>query len=180
MKRLFLISGDLASGKSSLADSLSLYLNVPCLKKDEIKEKYCDMYGFSNREENRQLSIKAVNYMIDAFSNFAKLGQDVILEANFREDELLKIRDIVKEYEYDVHFYILRADIEVLYQRFLERLPTRHKAHMSMHLEESIEKFSEYIYEQRREKTIFIPFEIDTTDKSEKEVFDIVISGINK
>ena len=121
MKRLFLISGDLASGKSSLADSLSLYLNIPCLKKDEIKERFCDMYGFKNREENRNLSIKAVNYMIDAFKNFAKLGQDLILEANFREDELLKIRDIVAKYGYDVQFYLLQADIEVLYQRFLAR-----------------------------------------------------------
>ena len=180
MKRLYLISGDLASGKSSLADSLSLYLNIPCLKKDEIKERFCDMYGFKNREENRNLSIKAVNYMIDAFENFAKLGQDLILEANFREDELLKIRDIVSKYGYDVQFYLLQADIEVLYQRFLDRLPSRHEAHMSMHLEESIDKFAEYIYAQRREKTVFIPFEIDTTDKSEKEVFDFVISGINK
>ena len=180
MKRLILISGDLASGKSSLADSLSLYLNVPCLKKDDIKEKYCDMYGFKNREENRALSVKAVNYMIEAFENFAKLGQQLILEANFREEELIKIRDIVAKYNYDVHFYVLRGDIDVLYQRFLDRLPTRHKAHKSMHLEESKEKFEQYILEQRRGKTFFIPFIIDTTDRSEKEVFELVISGINK
>ena len=70
MKRIIVITGDLASGKSTLADSLSKVLSIPCFKKDTIKEKYCDIYGYKTREENRALSIMATNYMIEAFSNF--------------------------------------------------------------------------------------------------------------
>lgn len=175
MKKIILINGDLASGKSSLADSLSFALNIPCLKKDVIKERYCDKYGYTNREENRALSIKATDYMIDAFLQFAKQSNDIILEANFREEELKRIQDIAMQYDYDVRLIVLRCDIEVLYQRFLERLPTRHIAHMSMHLEDSIDKFQNYIEELRNNDPVFIPHIIDTTQKSKEEVLSLAL-----
>ena len=160
MKRLIIITGDLASGKSSLADSLSLKLAIPCFKKDVIKEQYCDMYGFKDREENRKLSIKAVEYMIE----------DLILEANFRGEELKQIQDIALQYGYDVALLVLRGNINELYERFLKRVPTRHKAHMSMHLDESVDKFKDYVLSQRKEELYFLPHIIDTSGKSEEEV----------
>ena len=180
MKRIIVITGDLASGKSTLADSLSKVLSIPCFKKDTIKEKYCDIYGYKTREENRALSIMATNYMIEAFSNFAKHDEDIILEANFRNEELLRIKEIVDQYHYNVTLLVLRGDIDILYQRFLSRVSTRHKAHMSMHLDESVDKFKEYICSLREEDTVFIPHIIDTSYKEEKEVLDIAISYINK
>ena len=175
MKKVIVLTGDLASGKSSLADSLSLALAIPAFKKDIIKERYCDLYGYTTREENRVLSIKATDYMIDAFKQFARQGNELILEANFRKNELERIKDIADEYEYDVRLLVLRGDIEVLYQRFLARLPNRHKAHMSLHLDESIDRFKEYIEEQRREDVIFLPHIIDTTKKSAKEILEIAL-----
>lgn len=175
MKKVIVLTGDLASGKSSLADSLSLALAVPAFKKDIIKERYCDLYGYTTREENRALSIKATDYMIDAFKQFAKQGNEIILEANFRKNELERIKDIADEYEYDVRLLVLRGDIEVLYQRFLARLPNRHKAHMSLHLDESIDKFKEYIEEQRKEELIFLPHIIDTTKKSAEDILEIAL-----
>lgn len=175
MSRVIVITGDLASGKSSLADSLSLRLNVPAFKKDVIKENLVDKYGFETREENRALSIQAVNFMFDALRNFAKNNQDIILEANFREEELNELKAITDEYNYDVVLFVLRGDIDVLYERFLERLPNRHKAHTSIHLEDSVDKFREYVLSQRMEVYPFIPHIIDTTHKSNKEVFEIAI-----
>ena len=175
MKKVIVLTGDLASGKSSLADSLSLALAIPAFKKDIIKERYCDLYGYTTREENRALSIKATDYMIDAFKQFARQGNELILEANFRKNELERIKDIADEYEYDVRLLVLRGDIEVLYQRFLARLPNRHKAHMSLHLDESIDRFKEYIEEQRREDVIFLPHIIDTTEKSAEEILEIAL-----
>lgn len=175
MSRAIVITGDLASGKSSLADSLSLRLNVPAFKKDVIKENLVDKYGFETREENRALSIQAVNFMFDALRNFAKNNQDIILEANFREEELNELKAITDEYNYDVVLFVLRGDIDVLYERFLERLPNRHKAHTSIHLEDSVDKFREYVLSQRMEVYPFIPHIIDTTRKSNKEVFEIAI-----
>ena len=178
MSRLILINGDLAAGKSSLADALSLSLSIPCFKKDPIKERFCDMYGYSNREENRKLSVMAVNYMIDAFERFASLNSDVILEANFRNDELSRIKEIADKYKVDVISLILRGDIDILYERFLKRLPTRHKAHMSLHLDESVEVFEKYINELRNEDNVFLPHIIDTSKKNENEVLQIALKYI--
>ena len=178
MSKLILITGDLASGKSSLADNLSSFLNISAFKKDIIKEKYCDMYGYQTREENRKLSVMAVDYMTDAFKRFAKSNQDIILEANFRESELLNIKDIASQYNVEVILFVLRADIEILYKRFLARVPTRHRAHMSMHLDESIDKFNAYIEEQRSENVVFLPHIIDSSCKTTEEILNIVLGII--
>ena len=176
--RLIIITGDLASGKSTLADSLGKVLKVPVFKKDTIKEQYCDMYGFSTREENRNLSVMAVDFMINAFFSFASQQQNIILEANFRENELRQIEQLCLQFNYDVSLIVLRGDINVLYKRFLERLPNRHRAHTSLHLDENIDKFKEYIEMLRKQETVFLPHIIDTTNKSPEEVLETAIKLI--
>ena len=64
MNKVVLITGDLAAGKSTLADNLSNALNIVCVKKDNVKEVICDSVGFNTREENRRISVAAVNSMI--------------------------------------------------------------------------------------------------------------------
>ena len=173
--RLIIITGDLASGKSTLADALGAYLKVPVFKKDVIKEQYCDLYGFITRDENRRLSVMAVDFMINAFFSFASQQQNIILEANFREEELRQLEQLCIQFNYEVVLIVLRGDIEILYKRFLERLPNRHRAHTSLNLDESIDRFREYIEMLRKQDTVFLPHIIDTTNKSAEEVFDIAI-----
>ena len=88
MAKLIIITGDLAAGKSTVASSLSLKLKTPCLIKDDVKEIGCDIIGFSNREENRAISKAAVSLMIYFFKQVAKTRNDLILEGNFRAEEL--------------------------------------------------------------------------------------------
>jgi 2-phosphoglycerate kinase len=180
MSRVIVITGDLAAGKSALADSLSLRLNIPAFKKDLIKEHYVDEYGFKSREENRALSIKAVDFMIDALTRFVKNGTDIILEANFRTDELERIKTICDNGGADVILFVLRGDINVLYQRFLDRLPTRHKAHTSIGLEQSVDKFASYINELRKEDVVFLPIIINATDLDQEEVLQKALNYLKK
>lgn len=179
MRNLIIITGDLASGKSTLAASLSEELQIPFLTKDSLKEIACDAIDYSSREENRRLSIAAVNSMIYVFEQSAKVGQDMILEANFRSDEVLRIKDICEDYSYSVVVLGLTGDINLLYQRFLDRLPSRHRAHTSLNLDHSLERFASYIYEIRNENMIYPVNYIDMTNLDEDEVVEealIIIS----
>lgn len=180
MSKVIIITGDLASGKSTLAGSLSNYFHIPCFKKDEIKEKYCDEIGYQNREENRQLSIKAVNYMIEAFKKFSSLNEDIILEANFRHNELMMIKEIAKNNNVEVFCFLLRGDIDILYSRFLKRMANRHPAHKSLGLDRDISYFKAYIEELRKEEIPFLSIIINSTNHSEEEVFNIAKEAIEK
>lgn len=179
MHKLILITGDLASGKSTLAASLSESLQIPFLTKDSLKEIACDAIDFTNREENRRLSVSAMNSMIYVFEQSAKVGQDMILEANFRSEEVLRIKQICDEYSYSVVLLALTGDINLLYQRFLDRLPTRHKAHTSLNLNYSLERFASYIEEIRNEDMIYPVNYIDMSELDEDDVTELALDIIS-
>ena len=111
MQRLIIITGDLAAGKSTLASALSEVLGIPYIIKDTLKEIACDIIGYQTRQENRQLSITATQDMIYFFKQCALVGNDLILEANFRTDELTEIKRIAEEYNYNAVLLVLTGDI---------------------------------------------------------------------
>ena len=172
MNKLIIITGNLASGKSTLAKALGDYLNCVVINKDELKEIECDVFDYRNREENRLLSIAAIKNMIHFFSRLALTNQDAILEANFRTDEICEIADIAKENNYEVILLELIGDYELLYERFLDRMKTRHKAHMSIGLQNDFDKFIEYNEELLNQDLVFKPHIIDMTDMNATKVFE--------
>ena len=117
MKKLLLIMGDLATGKSVFADILSKRYNVNVFYKDSIKEVLGDTIGFDDREENIKLSKAAVELMIFIFSEFTKLEKTLILEANFHQNELERMQQIASENEYQVMTLVLRGDTHILHKR---------------------------------------------------------------
>ena len=180
MANLIVISGDLAAGKSTLAASLSEELNLVHLTKDSLKEIACDAIGYTTREENRQLSVAATDSMIYFFNQCALVGQSLILEANFRQDEMMKIKEIADNYNYQVLLIVLTGDINLLYQRFLDRMVNRHIAHRSLNLDYSIERFANYINEIRNQDLIYPPYTIDMSDLDEEEVTEKALSIIHQ
>ncbi|MDE7206241.1 MAG: deoxynucleoside kinase, partial [Lachnospiraceae bacterium] len=56
MKKLLLITGDIAAGKSTFSKILSERYGVAVFQKDTVKEILGDHIGFHNREENKALS----------------------------------------------------------------------------------------------------------------------------
>ena len=170
MRKLIIITGDLAAGKSTLASALSERLSIPFITKDSLKEIACDMIGYQTREENRLLSKCATRDMVYFFKQSAFVGADLILEANFRANELEEIKEIADEYEYRVALIMMTGDIPLLYQRFLDRLPTRHRAHRSLNLDYSLERFTDYINEIRNQDLAFPSHRLDMSDLDEDEV----------
>ena len=180
MANLILISGDLAAGKSTLAASLSEELNIVYLTKDSLKEIACDAIGYSTREENRQLSVTATDSMIYFFNQCALVNQSLILEANFREEEIAKIKQIADEHDYQVGLITLTGDINLLYQRFIDRLVDRHIAHRSLNLDYSIDRFASYINEIRNQDLLYPAYIIDMTDLDEEEVTEKALHYIHQ
>lgn len=62
-KKLLLIMGDLACGKSTFANLLSMRYDTNVFSKDSIKEVLGDTIGFANREENLKLSRATIELM---------------------------------------------------------------------------------------------------------------------
>ena len=154
MKKLLLITGDLATGKSGFAGILSGRYDAVVMYKDKIKEVLGDTVGFSDREENLKLSRATVELMTYGFSELAALGKDAILEANFKEGEMVRLHEIAEKAGYEVLTLLLQADVDLLYRRFVNRIENenRHPVHISGF--EGYESFKTYIERGRQEKCL--------------------------
>lgn len=170
MNKLILISGSLAAGKSTLAKSLGDVLSFIVINKDELKEIECDVFDYQNREDNLKLSKASMANMIHFFERTAKAGADIILEANFRTQEVCEIAEIAENYCYKTCLIMLTGSDDLLYKRFLNRVPTRHKAHLSIGLQEDYEKFVEYNRYIMNQDLAFEPNSLDVTYLNPEEV----------
>lgn len=152
MKKLLLIMGDLATGKSTFANLLSRRYDTVLFVKDSIKEILGDTVGFSNREENLKLSQATGQLMRFIFSQFAKQSKDLILESNFRLAELEQLHQIAAEYGYQVLTLVLQGDAEILHKRYLNRMhnENRHRVHLCTQFN-TFEGFRQYIEGLRTE-----------------------------
>lgn len=166
MKKLLLISGDLATGKSRFAGILSQRYGITVMYKDKIKEILGDTVGFKDREENLKLSYATMELMTYGFSELAMLGGDLILEANFKGYELSKLHEIAKNAGYRVLTLVLRADMEIIYQRFVNRIEKegRHPVHISGF--DGYDSFKSYVEKSRKENILGASIIIDADDFS--------------
>ena len=172
MRKLILINGDIATGKSRLALLTKERFSLPLYTKDEFKEKYAEEYPYSTYEESHKLSIMAMDTLFDHFLAHAKKGEDVILEANFHEEHLLRLEKIVKEYGYQVLDIDLVGSPKVLYERYIDRMNdgNRHPVHKVNDLKD-YEYFERYTLSRRDEKRIGIVISVnaDTFDYQKDE-----------
>lgn len=167
MKRLLLITGDLATGKSTFADMLSKRYDTVVFMKDTIKEVLGDTIGFANREENLKLSKATMELMIFVFTEFATLDKDLILEANFHKADLERLQEIATAHNYEVMVLVLRGDVNILHKRYLNRIykENRHPVHLSTTLD-IFDDFKKYVETGRKEEIIGNALKIDANDFS--------------
>lgn len=165
MRRLLLITGDLATGKSTYAKLLSQRYGVSMFAKDTVKEVLGDTIGFSNREENLKLSVATVKLMVFLFEEFAKLDKPLILEANFHTEELEALHETAGKYGYEVLTLVLRGELDIIHKRYLHRMQkeNRHPVHLSTTLD-IYEDFTEYIEKARKEALVGEYVEISADD----------------
>ncbi len=160
MKKLLLITGDLATGKSTFASILSKRYGVTVMYKDRIKEVLGDTIGFADREENLKLSRATMELMTYGFAELVKLKSDVILEANFKETEMARLNEIAARNGYDMLTLVLTADMDIIYKRFVNRIENenRHPVHISGF--EGYDSLKYYIALGRKQRTFGKTLEI--------------------
>ena len=175
MRKLLLIMGDLAMGKSTFANILSMRYDTNVFLKDSIKEVLGDTIGFSNREENKKLSNATAELMCFIFSEFGKLNKNLILESNFHTEELEKLHKIALENNYDVLTLVLRGDVEILHKRYLNRMQNenRHPVHLSTTLD-VFDDFKSYAEYSRAEEVLGNVIYINADDFSYQTDKDIL------
>lgn len=176
MKKLLLITGDIAAGKSTFSKILSERYQIAAFQKDTIKEILGDTIGFHDREENLKLSEATMGIFYHILKVTAVTANNLILEANFHEQELNRLHEIAEENHYEICTLVLRGEPEVLYQRYLNRM--NHENRHPVHLSTTLDVKSDFIQCAkwiREEKITGTAIEVNATDfsyQSDKMLLD--------
>ena len=135
-KKIIIVAGYLASGKSTFAARLSGRINTPCFIKDTFKSAICANLPVTDREEGRRFSAATFNAIAYVAEKLMETGYPLIIEGNFvmggymKADESVVIKSLIGRYGYRSLTYIFWGDTRVLCDRFNERekLPERGQA----------------------------------------------------
>ena len=129
MKKLIIIGGDLASGKSTYANMLGEKYNLLVVNKDNLKEILGDTIIANNRYENKRLS----KISFDMICYLVKKNKGIlVIESNFKPYEMEELKKITEELDYDILSIVFKGDNEILHERFIKRLDEkRHYVHKS-------------------------------------------------
>ena len=150
-RKIIIIEGYLASGKSTFALRLSKAINVPYLIKDTFKIALCASIPILSREESSRFSAVTFDAMMYAAERLIETGYPVIIEGNFvphgikKVDEAGVIKNLIDRYGCQSLTYKFMGDTRILHKRFIERekTPERGQANM-MFSEISFEDFDRF------------------------------------
>ena len=178
MKKLILIGGVLAGGKSTFSHLVGERFDIPVVNKDRLKEILGDNIPTKNREENKRLSVISFELMMYLASTE---GRAMILESNFKDYEITELKDKLAGTE--ILSIVFDGDSSILHKRFCKRLnENRHPVHKSQDLTR-IEDFVAVIHDLR---TVEYPGEIiyvDCTDfsyQNDEKLFLSIEEFLNK
>jgi len=151
-KKIIIIAGYLASGKSTFALRLSEELNIPYLIKDTFKSAICTNIPIMDREESKRFSVATFDAIVYVTERFMETGYPLIIEGNFEMDCDFKanegdvLKALIEKYDYKSLTYIFCGDTRTLYERFNQRenLPERGQANQ-LHSEITYEDFDKWI-----------------------------------
>lgn len=126
-KKIIIIEGYLATGKSTFALQLSKSLNIPYLIKDTFKIALCKNVSVAGRTESSIFSTVTFDGMMYVAERMLETSNPIIMEGNFvpsgvkKIDEADAIKRLIDRYGYTSLDFKFMGDTRVLHQRFLER-----------------------------------------------------------
>ncbi len=129
-KKIIVIEGYLASGKSTFALQLSKALNVPYLIKDTFKIALCKNISVGSRIESSIFSTVTFDGMMYVTERILETNNPIIIEGNFvpagvkKIDEASTIKHLIAKYNYISLDFKFMGNTQILHQRFLKREET--------------------------------------------------------
>ena len=136
-KKIIIIEGYLASGKSTFALQLSKSLNIPYLIKDTFKIALCKNVTVTNRTESSVFSAVTFDGMMYVAERMMETSTPIIIEGNFvpigvkKVDEAGEIKRLIDKYNYASLDFKFMGDTQVLHQRFLKREKTAERGEVN-------------------------------------------------
>lgn len=120
-KRIILVAGCTAAGKTTFSTKLSAAASVPCFNKDLVKAVLGQHVKIHSRTESKQFS-KATFYLLKHIAEqFMKAGFPIILESNFNTTEAKELSAYITQYAYEPLTYVFHGDLRTMHRRFVER-----------------------------------------------------------
>lgn len=83
-RRLVIVGGAPATGKTTLAHELGRSLELPVITKDDVKEALAAPFETGDRDWSRRLGVAAYSVLFTVAERVLAGGQGLILESNFR------------------------------------------------------------------------------------------------
>ena len=132
-KKIIIVEGYPASGKSTFTRELSKAIGVPYLMKDTFKIALCKNISVTSLEESRLYSSVTFDAMMYVVERLMETGSSMIIEGNFvpagikKTDESQVIKTLISEYNYQSLVFKFTGDTQILHKRYIERdkLPER-------------------------------------------------------
>ena len=180
-KKIIIVEGYLASGKSTFALNLSKAIGVPYLIKDTFKSALCKNIEIANRSESSKFSAVTFDAMMYVVERLMESGCPIIIEGNFapsgmkKTDEAGEIQRLIEMHEYQSLTYKFKGDTKVLHERFVERESTAERGQANkLGFEVKYEDFDRWCH-------ILDPFdvgdemvEVDTTKFSNVDFSELI------
>ncbi len=132
-RKIIIVEGYLAGGKSTFALMLSKALSIPYLIKDTFKSALCSSVPITDAALSSRFSAVTFDAMMYVTERLMETGLPMIIEGNFvpaglkKTDEAGAIRAQIDKYAYQALTYKFMGDTGILYRRYIERnmLPER-------------------------------------------------------
>jgi predicted kinase len=132
-KALILLAGLPGTGKTYLSNIINSKLgSFYNLSQDDLKEFYCDIYGYRNLEEKQKIEKIAWAKYYEIMEQQMQVGDNIMSDYPFSQKQKPHIQQLVDRYGYKVVTIRLIADLDVLFERQKKRDldPTRHLSHI--------------------------------------------------
>ena len=165
-KKIIIVAGHLAAGKTTFSLKLSEELRIPCFNKDLLKEEIGRNIKVNNKEDSNNIGSVSFNILFHIVEKFMKVGFPLIIESGISSMGYDNIKKLLKQYNYQSLVFYLAGDLKILFKRFVERDNTsiRDKIHKYHGLANNILEFEQatkhYNEIDLEDKVI----RIDTTD----------------